>query len=776
MTAKATTPGRVRQLWLMPSEGPAGQNLVAEVAVNAPTLRLHSYAVPADLVELVRPGSWVRVPFGRGSRTCHGICVRVTPQPWDQTRPPVLEARPGPDWLSTALVELGLWVADYYVCAPWKVFAALVPASMRRVRWRKVTCLRATRAAQDERLTRRQAALLATLGDAELPRDEALRRAGVTAATLRTLLRRGLIEARVRRTPGSPTPDEVRSSHMGAPPAGGATGDTPPSPADGFTLTPGQQQALERIHGTLQTPGVFRVFLLFGVPGSGKTEVYVRAARAAVGAGRQVILLVPEIALTTQIVERLARRFGRVAVVHSQLPDRVRRETLAAIAAGNVDVVIGTRTAVFAPCPRLGLIIVDEEQESSFKNLAAPYYHARDVAIKRGQLEGIPVVLGSATPALETWFNASQRAHFELLRLPQRVPGARLPVARHVEFRDTEKPQEAALLSPPLVAELERTLDSGQQSILLHNRRGYAVYLRCMRCGVAVRCERCGSRLVDHRSEGVFKCHRCGFRTAARLTCPDPTCNGRLTRTGLAIQRLEEELRRRWPAARLLRLDSDTMRRREDYQAALARFEAGQADIMLGTQMVAKGLDFPGVRLVGVIDADAALSLPDFRAGERVFQLIVQVVGRAGRREGDSLALVQTGDRPAAVIRYALDINYESFAEAELKLRRQFGYPPYTRLTRLICADRRPGRARTAAENTAAALRTLAGRIHARLRVDGAEPCAIPRLREMARWQVLVRGPRDAAVQRLLRTAVDEKLLPPAVERFTLDVDPLDLL
>ncbi|MCK4341356.1 MAG: primosomal protein N' [Phycisphaerae bacterium] len=547
---------------------------------------------------------------------------------------------------------------------------------------------------------------------------------------------------------------------------------------DRFELTAGQQSALGRIRAARDGQDVFRVFLLFGVPGSGKTEVYIRTMRAVIHAGRQAILLIPEIALATQVVERLSRRFERVAVLHSQLSARMRHDTLAAIAAGKVDVVIGTRTAVFAPCPRLGLLVVDEEQESSFKNLAAPYYHARDVAIKRGQLEGVPVVLGSATPALETWYNAQHRPHFELVRLPERVPGAKLPRVSLVVSSDREGRQAAMILSPELHDQLAQTLADGQQAIILHNRRGYAVYLRCASCGLMVSCLRCGCHLVYHqyRTERVMKCHRCGARAAVPPRCLDDTCGGRLERTGRAIQHLEEVLRRSFPKARLLRLDSDTMRRRDDYRHALAGFEAGEADIMLGTQMVAKGLDFPRVRLVGVIEADAMLSLPDFRAGERVFQLIVQVVGRAGRREGTSLALVQTAARPAPAIRHALRMDYETFAGGELEQRQRLFYPPLARLVRLICADSRAGRAREAAEHLAEVLRDRATRIHAGLRVDAAEPCIVPRLREMLRYQVLVRGPRAACVHTLLHEIAAEKLPRPAVQRFTIDVDPVDLL
>ncbi|MEW6251847.1 MAG: helicase-related protein, partial [Planctomycetota bacterium] len=523
-----------------------------------------------------------------------------------------------------------------------------------------------------------------------------------------------------------------------------------------------------------------------------------------------------------------------------------RRDTLAAIAAGQADVVIGTRSAVFAPCPRLGLIVVDEEQEGSFKNLAAPFYHARDVAIKRGQLENIPVVLGSATPALETWHNAHTLPHFELLRLPERVPGAELPQTRIVGLRSPSRPSGGAtavrrgraaaadaseeradtaarLLSPELAQEVRDTLAAGEQSILLLNRRGYAAFLRCERCGLLVTCERCGSHMVLHSRAagargspgeaartgsptitpssrtgsaapttpapggaggaprcGVLKCHRCGAQRPVPPACLDSTCGGRLARAGSAIQRLEEELHATLPAARVLRLDSDTMRRRDDYRAALSAFETGSADVLIGTQMVAKGLDFPRVRLVGVLDADAALALPDFRAAERVFQLVVQVVGRAGRRSGASLAIVQTsaGRTVPPAIEHALQLDYEAFAAEELAARQRFFYPPAARLARLILADSRPGHARDEVERVAAALTERAGRLNADLRVDPAAPCIIRRLREMLRYEIVLRSPRAAgpgALHTLLRAVMSEKTLRPNVQRVTIDLDPLDL-
>jgi primosomal protein N' (replication factor Y) len=545
-------------------------------------------------------------------------------------------------------------------------------------------------------------------------------------------------------------------------------------------LTTAQRHAVEAIHSAAELHEL-RVLLLFGVPGSGKTEVYVRAIRMLESQGKQAIIIVPEIALATQLVQRLAKRFARAIVLHSGLTAKARAEALWRIKRGDCDVVIGTRSAVFAPCPNLGLIVVDEEQESSLKNLGAPFFHARDVAIKRAQLSGIPVVLGSATPALETWHNCDSLPHYQRLELNERVPGAELPNSEPIAYSSRDVEGGGGLLSPRLLGSLSSVLEDGAQAIILHNRRGYAPALRCQRCGQTLRCPRCDATLVFHRgqepSTNRLKCHQCGFSTSdLPRECPDHSCGGTLVQAGSAIQRLDDELKRRYPQARVLRLDSDTMKRREDYVEALESFEARSADIMIGTQMVAKGLDFPAVRLVGVIDADAGLSIPDFRASERVFQLLMQVVGRAGRQAGESLALLQAENPDAPAVRYAIAMDYRRFAEHELRARERNHQPPFTRLVRIVLSDERPRRAREAAEQLSRELGNLAIQVHPQLRVEPADACVIPRLREMLRYQVLIRGPREGGLHTLLERAESQKCLWAAVRRITIDVDPLDLL
>lgn len=705
----------------------------------------------------VVPGALVKVPVTRRRRLVEGVCLRTSTLPWDHTRPLVAAAQAPAFRLPPQLADLAEWLSSYYACALWKAVTAILPVTARTARTRRVVYVEPTGVTVSTP-TAAQRRLLAALGTTPQPRAALLRAADVGAAVLRKLVGQGIVRlvTRAETIPDAPFIPLTLD----------------PALEDQFTLTGAQQAALSQIAPLLEQPAL-RVFLLFGVPGSGKTEVYVRAIRRVTAQGRQAIVLIPEIALATQLATRLARRFDRAAVLHSQLPERTRRDTLAAIARGAVDVVIGTRTAVFAPCPRLGLLIVDEEQEDSFKNLGAPYYHARDVAIKRGQLEQVPVVLGSATPALESWHNAHQRRHYTILALPERIPGAALP--RVCLASQPDDTATVGVLSPELDEALATTLAAGQQAILLHNRRGYATHLRCAQCGLLVACERCGSALIYHRTDAALKCHRCGLKRDVPARCLDDSCQGKLTAGNPGIQRLEERLRADFPQVRLLRLDRDTMRRRGDYETALRAFEAGEANVLIGTQMVAKGLDFPNVGLVGVLDGDARLALPDFRAAERVFQLVVQVVGRAGRQAHESLAVVQTR-RSSPVLRAALALDYPAFAEAELVTRRRFGLPPFGGLVRIICADEDGTQAQRAAAALQTELAAQAMQISAHLRVDPAEPCPVPRLRGLRRFQVLLRGPRDGSLTRLITAAHDAGILWPRVARCTIDVDPVDLL
>ncbi len=747
MTNKPGPQRPTKQLWLLPTETPHAEQRIATVVLRTGSWDLHSFAIPPQLVNAVDVGRRVHVPPRRGDTPVEAVCVAIAQRPWQAAARPILDVASGPTLLDKHVIELALWTARYYHAPPAKALGAAVPWDCPAPQTEVWLSLGVE---PGRRLSAGQRAVLDHLRAGPSPRSDVLRATGVSTATLRTLVRRELIVEQQRRPPLAAV----------SPPA---------APEDDYHLTRSQQHAIDRIGAATQ----FNAFLLYGPPGSGKTEVYVRAMRRVVGDGRQAILVAPEIALATQMVQRIAARFGRVAVLHSQLTARQRADALWRIAAGEVDVIVGTRSAVFAPAPRLGLLIVDEEQEPSLKNLAAPYFHARDVALKRGSLLAVPVVLGSATPAVETWWNSTHLPHATRLELdPWRKTR---PIVR---FASTQADGGGRLLSETLGGALRSALRDGAQAVLLHNRRGAASALRCPRCGLIPTCDRCDTRLAFHDLGGEphLRCHRCGRKAPLRRDCPDSVCGGRLERVGWGVQSLEAALRGQFPDARILRLDSDTMRRRGDYERALAAFAAREADILLGTQMIAKGLDFPGVRLVGVIDADAALWLPDFRGVERVFQLLVQVIGRAGRTGDEAEAIIQADHPEEPVLQLALAGDYAAFAQRTLDERERLRQPPFARWARLVVSDVSPGKARSAAEAVATALRPRAAALHPDLTVDDARPCTVAQVRDRWRFEVLLRGPRNGLMQRLLMEARSQHVLRPGGVRVSVDVDPIDLL
>ena len=544
------------------------------------------------------------------------------------------------------------------------------------------------------------------------------------------------------------------------------------------TLTPAQREAVAAIDGAVSAGG-FQPFLLHGVTASGKTEVYLRAARAAREAGGQALILVPEVALAAQVLGVFAKRFGgRVAALHSYLAVGTRRKNWELARRGALDVVVGARSAVFAPLPNLKLIVVDEEHEPAYKQSEQLRYHGRDVAVRRAQMLGVPVVLGSATPSLETQANAA-RGKYRRLLLPARVDRRPMPVVRIVDLR--REGSGPGVLSAPLRAAIAQRLERKEQVLLWLNRRGHSHHVQCRGCGHTPECPSCDISLTLHLEPAghrLLRCHYCGHCEPAPEVCPK--CHEALLRyAGAGTQRAERELEGAFPGARVLRLDLDVARQQDGSGEVLARFARGDADILLGTQMIAKGLDFPRVTLVGVLDADVALHLPDFRAGERTFQLLVQVSGRAGRGKVPGEVLVQTctPEHPAiTAVAAAIAADGErEFRKHELAERREAVYPPFTRLVTLLADG--PDAAEVEAAATAIAERARALAADQEITVLGPAPQALSKLRGRHRWHVLLKGSSGTALRQIAADALSRAGQPGQRRvRIIADVDPIEVL
>jgi len=729
--------------------------LVVRVAVVAPLNKLLSYRVPADLVDDVAVGIRVLVPLGR--RTAVGFIFAVEQDSGAELKSILEVADPEP-FFSPVLATLLQRSADYY-CYP-------IGETVR-------TALPAGAARRDASLAMPQERIFSLVSD---PPDIAvrgkrqqeildfLRREGYASmsrlrelcaaphAPLQRLLEQGLVEERSEERPRDPFFAQPVSA------------DLPPA------LNPAQQAAVSSLTEELGR-GRFHASLLHGVTGSGKTEVYLRVIAEALAAGRQVLVLVPEIALTPQLVGRFRARFSpagkRIAVLHSALSDGERLDAWRLIMRSEVDVVIGVRSAVFAPLPRLGVIVVDEEHEGSYKQSDGFRYHARDLALLRGQLENALVILGSATPALTTFYR-SREGLCGYLSLPERVEARPLPEVVLVDLK--ENPPDGAL-SAALLVELQQTLERKEQSMLLLNRRGFAPFLLCRDCGEVWRCPNCEISLTYHQNRRELRCHYCDYSLRPPDIC-DRCGSSELLPEGVGTERLEEELRTLLPDARILRMDRDTTQRKGAHQSLLEQVERGDVDILVGTQMIAKGHDFPNVTLVGVLNADASLNFPDFRSAERTFSLLAQVAGRAGRGERSGRVLIQTFDPEHFVLQCVVHHDYLAFYQEEAECRRALGYPPFGFLANLLLVGNDASRVQQSAEMLARQLMNFQSRVD----VLGPAPCPLARLRGKARWQVLLKAPDRRSLRGLLLNVADFIPALPAGVRFTIDVDPLDML
>ncbi|MGH7169650.1 MAG: replication restart helicase PriA, partial [Gemmataceae bacterium] len=524
--------------------------------------------------------------------------------------------------------------------------------------------------------------------------------------------------------------------------------------------------------------GGFQAFLLHGVTGSGKTEIYLRAIEEVIGQGKEALVMVPEISLTPQTIQRFRGRCGEVAVLHSHLGNAERGGHWRRVAAGHAQVIVGARSAVFAPTTRLGLIVIDEEHETTFKQDTTPRYHGRDVAVMRARLENIPILLGSASPSLESWHNA-QRGQYTLLSLPHRVLDRPLPQVSLIDLRhEPPKRGRPSAISDTLEYAMRTALKDDGQVMLLLNRRGFSTHVHCPSCGHVESCRFCDLSLTYHKERDIMLCHYCGFEQEPQRNCP--LCGQSAVRyQGLGTEKLQVEIEERFPRYVVRRMDSDSMRKPGSHARVLAAFRKGLIHILLGTQMIAKGLDFPNVTLVGVVNADMGLHIPDFRSAERTFQLLSQVAGRAGRGPQGGRVLVQTFTPDHPCIALAATHDYAGFVAAEMAHRRQHNYPPYQRLARIIVRSRDQQAASAFADQLADAfqrtLQTLSAQAPPEVRVLGPAEAPVFRLKGYYRFHFQLQSPSAALLHQVLRAVLPAQRMPAGVE-FTLDVDPFNML
>ena len=749
---------------LPPWEIDAGQECSAASVVfsEAPYGPFH-YRIPDRLADQVQPGMRVRVPLGKSNREIIGYCiaVEIINHPV-QLLKDVIETVDAAPLCTANLLKLIHWMARYYIVPIGQIFEAVIPAGVRasagmRMRVTLLPSAQATNASAIECLSSKQRIVMEQLiGAGEPLTVEQLRKlANCSDGPIQALRSRGLIESREEQVMERVSNSITTATKVQAP-----------------ALSGDQRQALAIVNEALDS-GQHETVLLHGITGSGKTEVYMQAIEKTLSFGRQAIVLVPEISLTPQTRSQFQDRFRSVAVLHSHMTDAERHFHWRRILMGEVNVVIGPRSAVFAPLPHLGLIVLDEEHESSFKQDTIPRYHARDVALHRAFLEQIPLVLGSATPCLETWNRATQ-GQYRLARMPRRIHNRPMPLVSIIDMRTQRLDSEKGSISQPLFKEVQQTLANNGQTILLLNRRGFATSIQCPGCGHVVSCPDCDLPLTHHRDGSKCVCHYCDYTIPTPPCCPQ--CRFiNIHFGGTGTQKLEMEVKSRFPDVAIARMDSDTMRRPGSHERVLSEFRAGKLQILLGTQMIAKGLDFPNVLLVGVINADSALHFPDFRASERTFQLITQVAGRTGRGDRPGLVLVQTFSPEHPAIQAAAKHDFHLFAAAELEHRKKYKYPPFGSLARMIIR----GEDEKATEELANSIVRLMARTRDLLacecRILGPAPPPIARLRGKYRFHILISTSEPAPLNQLL-TRVDSELKNPDGIQYVIDIDPLDML
>ena len=757
----------------------------ARIVIPTPLKEPLIYKVPDSLWDQIATGMRVLIPLGK--RKVTGVVLellRETVVPETKAILALLDER---RILDTALLQLTQWVAQYYLTTLGEVFSTLLPPSLRRETQRTILLKPGTFSVSDALEGRILDRLRQSKGKISVKRLTREMPGGNLYVAIERLESRGVVEIR-ERLPGHRIKNERIFLETGFAP----TLETPAR----LVLNSEQEHALFKIEDRLKEGG-FETFLLHGVTGSGKTEVYLRAMEQARRAGRGSLILIPEISLTPQLIDRLNARFaGRVGVLHSALSGAERWAQWWRVARGNVDVVVGARSAVFAPLANLGLIIVDEEHDPSYKQEEGLRYNGRDVAVVRGKLSACPVILGSATPAIESYQNCLD-GRYRLLEMTQRVQQRPLPSVETIDLRSkfnqsgpndrkaplpshsppAQPPAEHRLISERLAVLLRKNYQAARQTLIFLNRRGFSNFLQCTLCGHVLRCSYCSVTLTLHSKQKSVCCHHCNFRRVATTLCPE--CgNQTLLGVGVGTEQIEEALHRLEPEARIARMDRDTTRKRGAHEELIRSWEKGEIDILVGTQMITKGHDVSGVTLVGALLADLSLNLPDFRSGERTFQLLNQVAGRSGRGDEPGTVIIQTYAPDHYAIQHLIHHDYKGFFAAEIDFRRALNYPPFSRL---VCL-RLDGPIFEEVEKKA---RMLGAMLHdktihnaplrEKIEILGPAPAPIEKLRNRYRWQLLLKGKQSSSLLELAKQA--REVLPRSRSvRLHIDVDPYNML
>ncbi|NOG84790.1 MAG: primosomal protein N' [Planctomycetes bacterium] len=717
----------------------------AEIVLALPLNKKFHYSIPQSCSHQIGVGKRVKVPFS--GRIIIGYCVGLTDVSDIEKTKEIIQVIDAKPIFTPQLLAISKWMANFYFCGWGEALESFLPSAVRsRLHPKTVSVIRLSKDAAfvtdvldtlKKRAPRQASALEVLLQEEEMTVRELSRVSECNLQSIYKLRDRGLVSLRNRPADNNPSFTSKRvkkTDHLGP--------------------TKEQQDAIQLIKKRLRG-GRYRTILLRGVTGSGKTEVYLQVIAETIALGKQAIVLVPEISLTPQTIERFKSRFDKIAVLHSSLTETERSKEWWGIKNGNADIVIGARSALFAPLDNLGLIVIDEEHENSFKQDSSPRYNARDLSLVRAKYENAVVVLGSATPSLESYHNATL-GRYDYLVLNSRIGDKVLPKVQLVDMRnEVQRGKKYSSISKFLELSMKRSLSQKGQIILLLNRRGFSSFISCRRCGFVLTCKKCDISLTYHKKRNAVVCHYCYHESSVPTECPECTCP-KINFFGSGTERVEEEIKAKFPSYELLRMDSDTMRGHGAHETAFSAFKRGDIDILLGTQMIAKGLDFPNVTLVGVLSADTIINLPDFRASERTFQLLSQVAGRTGRGSKEGQVIIQTYNPEHYSIIFAASHDYDGFAKKELEYRKQLYYPPYGRLARIVLRGKKEEDVKKRSVELAEQLKERSIAYKKAVEILGPSPAPVTKIKDNYRWHIVVKANNIEYLQQILQSMKDE--------------------